>query len=417
MAPFNHTILLTIVCLSAPLSYASAFVLDLNEALQRAWTYSPTAAIANAEVDVKQAEEYQVGLWPNPEFDFEIDGGGSFVGNRGGDDREITYSLSQLIELGGKRTARRRIAMYESSLAAYDAELVSLDIRNIVTKAFVEVMAAQEYVKLAEEQQRIANEVHAATSAKVQGGKISSLQEKKADLTRATAALAVEKARRNLALAKKKLAATWGCTTPDFTEVSYPLFEIAPLTDLDILKEQQRNHIEAAKWEIQIALAEEVIVNEKAQRIPDVVVTAGYVNGEDDGDGLLFGLSFPIPVFDRNQGNICRAKHQLNQLYEKQKESMIQLRLALEESYDRLMTAYKEGHSFKENILTSAKAAFEAAKEEYNRGKNDYLELLDAQRTLFDVQGQYIDTLVNYHAMKADVARAVGLPICIEQTY
>lgn len=99
---------------------------------------------------------------------------------------------------------------------------------------------------------------------------------------------------------------------------------------------------------------------------------------------------------------------------------MVQLRLDLEAAYDQWMTAYRESQSFKEIILSSAKLAFEAAQEEFNKGKNDYLELLDAQRTLFEVQEQYLDALVDYHQRKSDVERTIGLPlnpICSEPNF
>lgn len=397
-------------CLWTCLNSLSAVVLDLNEAIQCALTGSPTIMIANSEADVQKSEEYQVGLLPNPIFSVEVDGANSFINKRKGTDRDITYSLSQLFELGGKRAARKRIAAFESSLALYELEGVKLDIRNDVTWAVVDIVAAQEYIKLADEQQHIADEIYSSTAAKVQGGKVSPLQEKKANIARITSKLAVEKAIRFLELAKKKLAAICGGALPDFTEVSYPLFEIAPLEDLNHLIARQCNNLEALKWDMQIAAGEQIVVSEKAQRIPDVVVTAGYVQCQDDGDGVLVGLSIPIPIFDRNQGNICKARQLLNQLYEKKKEGMLRLRIGLEDAYGQLLTAYKEGMAFKEDILSSAKSAFEAAKEEYAQGRNDYLELLDAQRTLFDVQEQYINTLVDYHHKKADVDRLVGTP-------
>lgn len=388
----------------------NASALDLEEAVQRAWTYSPTMSIATSEIDIKQAEEYQAGLLPNPGLDIEIDGVDSIVKKRrcGNNDREITYSVSQLIELGGKRSSRKQLAAFQTSLAAYEMEIIKLDVLNAVTKAVVDVAAAQEYLKLAEEQKRIAHEVHSTTSAKVQGGKISSLQEKKAHLSKITASLVAEKAQRTLTLAKKKLAATWGGTQTDFSEVTFPFFEIITPFDLETLIAEQSNNIEVMKWNMEIATAEQVVVYEKTQRVPDVVVTAGYCDYQNDGGGLLFEFSMPIPIFDRNQGNICRAKQQLNQLYERRNEGIVQLRIDLEDAYDQLISAYKAGVSFKENILSSARQAFDAAREEYAQGKNDYLELLDAQRTLFEVQEQYINTLIDYHHRKADVKRLGG---------
>ncbi len=383
--------------------------MDLEEALRRTLAYSPTVIVATSDIDISEAEEYQVGLWPNPNFSVELDGATIFNRSRQNNaDREISYSVSQFIELGGKRSARKQVAAFQSSLANYQLEAVRLDLKNQVTKAVVDVVAAQEYVKLAEEQQRIALEVYTTTLAKVQGGKISSLQEKKADLSRIATTIGLEKVRRELKVAKKKLVALWGSSCPDFTDVIYPLFEIYPLIDIAVLKEQQCKNLEMLKWDLQIAAAEYAIVLEKAQRIPDVVVTAGYYSDGNNDDGLLLGLSLPIPIFDRNQGNIGKAKIFISQLYEKKNENLNQLRIELEETYDQLQSAYNEGLSFKENIISTTMQAFEAAKIEFTQGKNDYLELLDAQRTLFDVQGQYISTLVDYHHKVADVSRLVG---------
>lgn len=391
---------------------ASPMILELNEAIQRAYTYSPTVMVANSEIDIKQAEECQARLLPNPTLTVEIDGADSFISKRknGNDNRDIIISLSQLIELGGKRFTRKQIAAFQSTLTIYESESVKLDVINAVTKAFIDVIAAQENLKLVTEQQRIAQEVFTTTSAKVQGGKVSSLQEKKANLQRISTSLALERAQREFELAKKKLAATWGNPCLDFTEVVFPLFELTCIPALDLLIAQQNQGLVVRIWDMEIAIAEQIIISEKAQRIPDVVVTAGYATYPHDDNSFLFSFSLPIPVFDRNQGNICRAKHELQQLYQRQNESKIQLRIELEEAYNQLLTAYHQGLSFKENILAAAQAAFEAAKEEYTQGKNDYLELLDAQRTLFEVQQQYINTLVDFHYMQADVNRLVGLP-------
>ena len=409
--PSSRLCVILAVYFMFPMTLAFGNVLDLDEAIQRTLTYSPTIAIANTEIDVKQAGEYQARLLPNPEFAVEVDGADNIVRKRRNDnDQEITYSLSQLIELGGKRLARKQIAAFQTSLAAYDMELVKLDLVNAATKAVIDVIAAQEYVKLAEEQLRIALEVHTTTSAKVQGGKISSLQERKAHLAHITASLNLEKAKRGLELAKKKLASLWGAACPDFDGVAYPLFDLAHLDDLCVLIDLQSNSLDAMRWDLQIALAQQILIGEKAQRIPDVVVTAGYYREDNEG-GLLLGFSMPIPIFDRNQGNIIKAKQEINQFYEKKTEGMVQLKFDLEDAYNQLLTAYRQGVTYKENILASARSAFDAAKEEYTRGKNDYLELLDAQRTLFDIQEQYISTLVEYHQRKADVNRLVGLPL------
>ena len=62
-------------------------------------------------------------------------------------------------------------------------------------------------------------------------------------------------------------------------------------------------------------------------------------------------------------------------------------------------------------MLPGAQSAFDAVTEGYHIGKFDFLEMLDVQRTLFDVRGSYIDALAEYHKAVADVERLIGEPL------
>lgn len=380
--------------------------MTIDEALRRVWLNSPSLMIASDEVGIKQSEEYQAGRLPNPVAAIQVEGANSIGSSkRNCNDREIFYTLSQLIELGGKRGFRKQEAAYLSSLAMWDMEIARLDLLNEVTKAFVDVAALQETIRFAEDQERIAHEILSTVHAKIEGGKEVQLKARKAEMAKAKATLALEKAKRDLELSKKKLAALWGSSSVDFFEVQFPLYELDSLPDLCLLIDEQAHHLNIW-WNIQISAAEKAIDLEKAQRIPDVVVTAGYVQSQDSGgSGLLIGLQMPIPIFDRNSGNINRAKTLLAQAYDKQVENLLESKVELQEAYADLFTAHKEGLIFKESILLAAEETYNASHEGYQQGKYDYLELLDSQRTLFEEQENYISKLVEYHYKKADVNR------------
>lgn len=385
-----------------------ARLLTLDEATQRALTYSPAVAIVDTTWKVRQAEEYQANFLPNPVVSVEIDKA-NLIGKekkRAGD-RGFSCNLSQAIELGGKRHLRKQTAGLQTSLAFKEIEVIKLEASCQVEKAFIEVAAAQEYLRFAQELQLSAQEVLLSTSAKIEGGKISSLEGKKAKLSVLTAHLALEKACNNFENSKKKLALIWGDSRPDFTSVDYNLLEITLVEDLAVFIAEQNDNIATKQWELQIANAGLMIASEKAQRIPNLVVTAGYINSAEDGEGLLLGFSMAIPIWDRNQGNISKAKHLLNQLYNKRNKDNLQARLQLEAEYAQLLTSYQEGLLYNNDVLPVAIATFEGAKQEYLQGKSDYLELLDAQRTLFDVHDKYIHALVDYHQRKVELNRLV----------
>ncbi len=65
-------------------------------------------------------------------------------------------------------------------------------------------------------------------------------------------------------------------------------------------------------------------------------------------------------------------------------------------------------------MLPKAQQAFEAARQGYQQGKFDYLYVLDTQRTLFQTQAQYVDSVEAYHKAQADVQRLTGRPLDTE---
>ena len=83
----------------------------------------------------------------------------------------------------------------------------------------------------------------------------------------------------------------------------------------------------------------------------------------------------------------------------------------LVKSYQALSNAYTEAVELDKNVLQGAEGVFEASKTGYTQGKLDYLNVLDAQRTLFKAKSRYIDALACYHAAKADVERLIGCSI------
>ncbi len=85
--------------------------------------------------------------------------------------------------------------------------------------------------------------------------------------------------------------------------------------------------------------------------------------------------------------------------------------MKLAKSYQALSSAYTEATELEKNVLQGAEGVFEASKTGYTQGKLDYLNVLDAQRTLFEAKARYIGALASYHAAKADVERLIGRPI------
>jgi cobalt-zinc-cadmium efflux system outer membrane protein len=224
-----------------------------------------------------------------------------------------------------------------------------------------------------------------------------------------TSRIALERAQRDLEAARKRLVATWGGNTPAFENAKGTLDTIAAIPPAEQLFERLVQNPELARWVTEIAQRQAAVELEGAKRIPDPTLGGGVRHVRETGDNaLVMTVALPLPVFDRNQGGFLEARYQLARAGEERRAAEIQGRVALAEAYAALSSALAEATVLKNEALPGAQQAFEAAREGYRQGKFGFLDVLDAQRTLFEARGQYIETLAAYHQAVAEIERLIG---------
>ena len=230
------------------------------------------------------------------------------------------------------------------------------------------------------------------------------IQQNKAEIALSTAQINLDKARAEFIKSKERLSILWGAMCPDFDRAYYPFYEIDIPTPLEKCLCDLRENPQLLQSQMDYAAAHHNLNLQNSQAIPDVTVSLGYKTLQDTGNkGMIIGASIPIPIFNQNQGNIQKARAQRA----KAQDQYIDLELALENklsiSHTELMRAYKEAEKIRTTVLKSAVQSFELAKEGYKEGKFEYLDMLDSQKTLFEVKERYIQALLNYHQSRADI--------------
>ena len=387
-------------------------IITLEQALSLALLNNPELAGFSLEVRASEAKTLQAGLRPNPELGVDLEqfgGSGDFKGVK---TAQTTVLLSQLIEMGGKRIKRTRVAALEKDLSGWDYETKRLDVLTSVAKNFVEVLSDQELVAQNEELLRISEQVHHGVAERVEAGKISPLEETKAGVTLANTRIGLEQAKSSLRAARKKLSATWGEPSPSFTKADGDLRTLLPAPSEEELDRLISQNPDVARWVKEMEQRRAALESEKAKAIPDITLRAGMQRfNETEDSALVVGISMPLPVFDRNQGNIRAARYKLAKAREEARAAEVKAGANLGESYQAFSYAYAEAMSLSNEVLPAAQRAFDAAEEGFREGKFDYLELLDAQRTLFEAKVKHIQALSAYHRAKADVERLVGQPL------
>ena len=395
--------------------------ITLEQALGLALLGNPGLAAFSWEVRAAEARALQAGLLPNPSLDVELEEFGGTRERSGLGGAETSVRVGQMFLTAGKRKKRTRVADLGRTVAALEWETKRLDVVAETMRAFTGVLAAQEQVALAEEAVRLSEKMLRAVSERVQAGKVSPLEESKARVALASVRIAGLRARRDLEVARRRLAAAWGGTEPRFTRAKGAFEKVIDPPPLEKLLEELSRNPRVARRRAEVERRRAAVELEEARAVPDPTLSAGvrhYADG--DSNAFILGLSVPMPFFDRNQGGVAEARHGLAGALAELDAETVAVRLAMEKAYRNVNAACMEVRALEKEVLPAAEAAFSAAREGYLQGKFGYIDLLDAQRTLVRARSQYIQALAAYHAARSDLERLAGKPIgawTTEETY
>jgi len=384
-------------------------ILNLKEALALTLINNPELKVYSLGIRAAEARRLQNSLMPNPELEIEVEefGGGS---NRSEfEAAETTIQLSQTIELGGKLQKREKVASLDTELARLDYQKTKLEIFSEATNAFLNVLSAQEKLRLSDELLKIAIETFESVEKRVNAGKDSPLEKTRASIALSNIKSENQQAQLELEYAMKKLASFWSQDELVFERIEGELDVIEELETFEDLSNKLKQNPEYKFWEIEVEKSQAQLSLEKSKSIMDMTVGAGVQKfNETDDNAFVFGLSVPLPVSDRNQGAKEEALVNMIQKKEKRKAAIIKLQNDFNEAYKEFTKSYNKAVTMKNEILPAANELFESSTTAYNEGKIDYLNLLDAQRTFFDVQNEYIESLADYHIAKTEIEKLIN---------
>ena len=241
---------------------------------------------------------------------------------------------------------------------------------------------------------------------------MASLEKTKAEISLSSVRIQHEKAKRALKVARRNLSAHWGSTQPLFASALGDLFTISPLPSLDRLTDRVAGNPDLKRWAMELEQRQAVVDSELSKRIPDLKLLGGFRRIEEtDDNALVFGISIPLQLFDRNQGSISEARHKLAKANAQKRAEEIKVTKKLLQAYNTVDFSHSQVTAIKTQILPGAKKAFDGVREGYHFGKFGYLDVLDSQKIFFEAQGQYLEALADHHKAVADVERLIGEPL------
>lgn len=383
-----------------------AQTLTLDAALQTAFANNPDLAAALWEIDIAQGGRQQAGLIPNPVVSWDAE-------DTRRNSRTTSIKLSQTLELGGKRGARIDVAARAQDAAALTLEQRRNVLRAEVIESYYGALRAQERLDLAQRSMALAERGLVVANGRVTAGKSSPVEATRAQVQVSEIRLELNRARIGLADAYRRLAARTGSAAIDFEAVATQNTSAPALPGAAQLLARLEQTAELRLAELSIVQNEASVSLEKAQRIPDLDVSIGSQYDASVRERVnLVGVSMPIPLFNRNQGNILAASRRTDQARDLRNATELRLRTETRQALDLWQTANTEVRAFNQQILPAAQSAVDSATRGFEMGKFNFLDVLDAQRTLIAARTQYLtataqatDAWVRIERIYGDLAR------------
>lgn len=388
---------------------AYADTITLRDAVTRAILFSPSVRAAFIEIDARRGEEVQSAVRPNPSLLVEAENFGGSKDKSGFETAEETVSLAQTVELGDKRLKRLQAAHLDTSLAGWDHETLRVKVATDAAQAFVDVLIAQERIKVLGEFVSLAKQTRTSVDARVRGGKASPIELDRAAVALARAEALQKGERARLDAAKRKLSALWGSADIAFGSVIGRLGNGYTAPAPEALITLLENNPTLARWGDEINRRVAQLDLEHAKAIPDITVSAGVRTfQENDATAMVASVSMPIPLFDRNQGNIAAAERRVAKAENEQLATRNELYATLVEALGELNVAATELKALEKDVLPGAQRAYDKTKIGFDEGKFDILSVLDVQRTVFESRLEVLTARANYEKARVRVEALVG---------
>lgn len=366
--------------------------LKLEELEQRAMVSNPSVRRLAALVGAARGNSLQVGLRPNPSVGYE----GQQLGS-GGLAEQHGVLFSQEIVRGGKLQLNRAVADRERMRIEQELAAQQQRVQTDVRIAFYQVLLAQRQIDLSNSLIRISDEGSQSVDALFKAKEVGRADILQAQLETENARILAENARNRHDSAWRSLAAVIG--EPDLSPQPIDGDPLAPPKNFEFQESLARllqlsPEISSAAMDVERAR----LTLERARVEPVANVNVqGLVNWQDNGiggkpDGGV-AVSIPLPVFNRNQGGISRAEHELIATRQALSQLELDLQNRLAPVFEQYANARNQVDRYQKTILPAAEESLDLTRKMYRAGEANYTALLTAQRTYSQTQINYLDTV------------------------
>ena len=376
--------------------------LTLEQSLLEAEARSPAIAAAQANVAAARGRLRQAGFRDNPELSVEVEnflGRGELSGLQG---TEVTVAVNQRLDLGGRRSARQSVGRAELAVSELRLLITRAELALNVRQQFATAVAARERLRIATENEQRSRELARIANVLVEVGREPPLRALRAQAAASQAAADLRAAQAGEAVARRILATLFGVEAPP-ESVAGSLTDILPTTTSPV------ESLDVRLANAQLALAEASLQEQLTERRLDPAVGVGIRHFQETGDqALVAGFSMPLPIRNRNQGNIDAARAEILAAEAERASARVVANARVANARANLTAASARVEALEEGAIPEGREALRLAQLSYEAGKIELIELLDAQAALTGAETQLIEARLAQAEAAGELARATA---------
>jgi cobalt-zinc-cadmium efflux system outer membrane protein len=380
--------------------------------MELARSRSPSIVAFGAETEAATQRNQAEALPPELQLESEFENFAGTGQTSGAQAVESTIRITRVFELGNKAALRRGVGTAEIDRLAADQRTRQLDLTAEVARRFVHVLSDQQMLTTAERATELAKQARDAARQRVTIGASSPAAVGRAEIALARAEIEQEHAEHELATSRVKLAVLWGEQVPSFTAAQGDLFDLSAQASFDAYRARLESSPDLARFTPQLQAEDARVRLARAQRMPDVSVSAGVRRLETfDDQALVAGFSIPLGTRRRADYQERAARANRTVIESEREARRLELHATLFDLYQELLHARTEAQALREKVRPQAEAMLKTTAEGYQAGRFSLLELADAQIQLIELERESIRAAAQFHTLMIDIKRVTGEPI------
>lgn len=366
--------------------------LTLQQALELTLEQHPSLDVFQIRQKALDGEQSTASQNPGYQLGVELE---KFAGNgefSGVDNAELTVSLSSAVELGGKLDARLGIVKSQRTYLETQKELQALELLSETTRRYINLLTAQERVKLAEESLQLAKEAFQVAKRRASLGATMKAEVKRAQASLAQAELTLEKEQADLSVFSANLSIMWNEQDLKHYLASGNLFHFGQTVSFEELFQKVKDNPAIKQFAAQERLKQSELELARANNQSNFNWSVGVTRSQATGDmGLKAGFSMDLFSESRNQGEIQSAVAAQKEVFVSKKTALLRMRDQLFSAYEQRKQSVQTVDRLQQDIIPTLASALKDTQNAYQRGRYSYFEYVSARQELIVAKRKLID--------------------------